>query len=134
MAHKNCCIVSLTVFLLLLYVNGVNNQLLEPQLVWAPGHGRWWVINVKRRACAGSRQQAASKLPLKLVIHADRLRQSNTRRQLSWTAGVGNSASDADGDADCKLLLLGCCWALWSWLVSDGSTAAAVAIVAALLF
>jgi len=35
---------------------------------------RWWVINVERRAAA------LAQTPLKLVIHADRLRQSNTRR------------------------------------------------------
>lgn len=72
MEHKNCCIVSVTVFL-----TGQPAPMEPGASLLAPGNGRWWVINVKSRACAGSKQ-----LPLKLVIHADRLRQSNTRRQL----------------------------------------------------
>lgn len=85
--------------------------------------GRWWVINVESRACAGSRQ-----LPLKLVIHADRLRQSNTKKS---TATVRATCNRSGGKSDNLQLGL----ALWSWLVSDGCAAAAaasaVAIVAA---
>lgn len=85
--------------------------------------GRWWVINVESRACAGSRQ-----LPLKLVIHADRLRQSNTKKS---TATVRATCNRSEGKSDNLQLGL----ALWSWLVSDGCAAAAgasaVAIVAA---
>lgn len=64
------------------------------------------------RVCRLSR--AGRQLPLKLVIHADRLRQSNTKSR-----GTERTTCNM-GPTTCNL-------ALWSWLVSDGS-ASAVAV------
>lgn len=75
--HKNCCIVQVDKGGRIREGEGVEWEQPLLTLPWslAGNAGRWWVINVESRACAGSRQ-----LPLKLVIHADRLRQSNTKK------------------------------------------------------
>lgn len=76
------------------------------------------MLRVARVQAAGSRQ-----LPLKLVIHADRLRQSNTKKS---TATVRATCNRSGGKSDNLQLGL----ALWSWLVSDGCAAAAAAAAA----
>lgn len=83
---------------------------------------RWWVINVEReaRACAGWAEQAeqAARQAASIEISYSRgsFKAIQHHRQRHYV--------QHGSETTCNL-------ALWSWLVSDGSAAAAVAIVAA---